>query len=209
MIDWSPPPPPKKKKVNRKIPFGSCNPPSLPLFPGPLFVPNILPTISRGIHNYQWLIFRHSLQNFHLVAESFFNFWNVSESSFLILSLMFPRKCPCFGENFLSMQISPTKLMTSSKMSHSLVIDLTNRLREYPWHCMATAFGYYARIWVRAPDFFSIMFDAPSYVWPLHSHENVFNHKNNGTDFNMFQLVEAYEIFKSIQIFIDRSQTER
>ena len=69
-------------------------------------------------------------------------------------------------------------------MSHSLVIDFTNRLREYAWQCMATAFGYYTRIWVKAPDFFSSMFDAPSYVWPLHSHENVFNHKDNGTAFN-------------------------
>ena len=138
MIDWC------RKKI-QKSSFGPCNPQSLPLFPGPVFCPNILLTTARMIHNYQW--------RFSYILHE------------LPISLMFPSKCSCFGENFKSMQISPTTLITSCKMSHYLVIDFTDRLRECPWHCMTTAFDYSAKIWVETPDFLPIMFDIP--LWPL------------------------------------------
>ena len=93
------------------------------------------------------ILFIHSARPVHVVVESFFNILNGLESSFLILSLIFLTKCSRFGENFTSMQISPTTFMTSCKMSNSLVIDFTDRLRECPWQCMATAFGCSARIW--------------------------------------------------------------
>ena len=62
-----------------------------------LFFQTFLPQLQ------EWFIvikgsFHPFYKNCPLVAESFLNFLNVSESSFLILSLMFPSKCSSFCE---------------------------------------------------------------------------------------------------------------
>ena len=133
----------------------------------PVFLPNILPTIARVIHNYQWL-FSYILHELTIwLLKAFLTFWTFQNLLSRYFQLTLPSKCSRFGETLTSTQISPTKLMTLCKMSPSLVIGFTYILRECLWQCMSTAFGCSARMWVETPDFFPIMFDAPSYVWPL------------------------------------------
>ena len=146
---------------------------SLLLLLGIVFFPSIPPKIARVIHNYQ-LLFSYILQALYIsLPEAFFDFLNISDSFFSILSLIFPCRCSCFCENFTSMQVFITtpmtscKMLTSSKMSHSLVTDFTDGQKECLWQFMAKVFGCSARTWVKTQDFFPIMFGAQSYVWPL------------------------------------------
>ena len=113
----------------------------------PVFLPNILLTIARVIHNCQSL-FSYILHELTIwLPKAFLTFWTFQNLLSRYFQLPFPSKCSRFGETLTSMQISPTTLVTSCKMPPSLVTDFTDILRECLWQCMSTAFGCSARIW--------------------------------------------------------------
>ena len=52
---------------------------------------------------------------------------------------------------FTKMHIFPTVLIASRRIGHSLVKDFTNKLNEWPWQCVAIAFGCSSLILVETP----------------------------------------------------------
>ena len=73
-----------------------------------------------------------------------------------------------YGENFIKMLTSPTLPFTSFNILHCPGVVFTLRFKEWLWQWAANALGSISIIFAATPDFFPIMLEAPSYVWPRH-----------------------------------------